>query len=150
METIYEANEVKLSYKAKQKASERPQILDSKTSYNILLNCFDPDTIELRECFKILLLNRANKVLGVFNVSEGGISGTTVDIRLILQSAILSNASGIILSHNHPSGNVKPSREDNLLTERIKSCCKLMDINVYDHIIITSEGFYSYSDEGLL
>ncbi|MDL2223632.1 JAB domain-containing protein, partial [Bacteroidales bacterium OttesenSCG-928-M11] len=111
-------------------------------------NCFDADTIEFRESFKVLLLNRSNQVLGVFNVSEGGISQTVVDIRLILQSAILSNASGVILAHNHPSGNLSPSREDDMITNRIKSACELMNISVLDHVIITSERYYSYADEG--
>ena len=148
MESILQVNEVKLSYKTKQKASERPKVLSSESVYKVLLNCFDADTIEFREYFKVLLLNRANRVLGVFNVSEGGISETVVDIRLILQSAILSNASGIILSHNHPSGNIQPSKADDMITNRIKSACELMNINVLDHVIITSESYYSYADEG--
>jgi len=148
MENLFEVNEVKLSYKAKQKASERPKALNSKASYDILLNCFDSDTIEFRESFKVLLLNRSNQVLGVFNVSEGGISETVVDIRLILQSVILSNASGIILAHNHPSGNLKPSPQDNDITDRVKKACEIMNILLLDHIVITSEHYYSYADEG--
>ena len=148
MENLFEVNEVKLSYKAKQKASERPKALNSKASYDILLNCFDSDTIEFRESFKVLLLNRSNQVLGVFNVSEGGISETVVDIRLILQSVILSNASGIILAHNHPSGNLKPSIQDDDITNRIKKACEIMNISLLDHIVITSEHYYSYADEG--
>jgi DNA repair proteins len=148
MENLFEVNEVKLSYKTKQKASERPKALNSKASYDILLNCFDSDTIEFRESFKVLLLNRSNQVLGVFNVSEGGISETVVDIRLILQSVILSNASGIILAHNHPSGNLKPSIQDNDITDRVKKACEIMNILLLDHIVITSEHYYSYADEG--
>ena len=150
METIYQVNEVKLSYKTKQKASERPKIFCSKTSYDLLLNCFDANTIEHKESFKVLLLNRGNKVLGVFNVSEGGISETTVDIRLILQAAILSNASGIILSHNHPSGEIKPSMQDDMITNKIKTACGVMGITVLDHVIVTPEKYYSYADEGKL
>ena len=150
METIFQVNEVKLTYKTKQKASERPKVLSSKTTYDLLLNCFDSDTIEYRETFKVLLLNRGNKVLGVFNVSEGGINETIVDIRLILQAAILSNASSIILSHNHPSGETKPSRQDDIITNRIKTACEVMGITVLDHIVITNEKYYSYADEGRL
>ncbi|HMM04268.1 JAB domain-containing protein [Dysgonomonas sp.] len=150
MENLFTVNEVKLTYKTKQKASERPKILSSESVYKILLNCFDADTIEYREYFKVLLLNRTNQVLGVFNVSEGGISETVVDIRLILQSAILSNASGIILCHNHPSGNINPSSCDDNMTRKIKEACKIIDISLLDHIIITSESYYSYADEGRL
>ncbi|MDR2955792.1 MAG: JAB domain-containing protein [Prevotella sp.] len=148
MENLFTVNEVKLSYKTKQKASERPKVLSSESVYKVLLNCFDTDTIEFREYFKVLLLNRANQILGVFNVSEGGIAETVVDIRLILQSAILSNASGIILCHNHPSGNINPSQSDNIMTGKIKEACKIMDISLLDHIIITPDRYYSYADEG--
>ena len=148
MENLFTVNEVKLSYKTKQNASERPKVLSSESVHKVLLNCYDADTVEFREYFKVLLLNRANRVLGVFNVSEGGISETVVDIRLILQSAILSNASGIILSHNHPSGNINPSQNDDIMTRKIKEACKVMDIVLLDHIIITSESYYSYADKG--
>ena len=148
METNFKVSEVSLKYITKQKASERPKVTQSKTIYNLLLNCYDSDTIELRESFKILLLNRANKVLGVFNVSDGGINNVFVDVRLILQVAILSNASGIVLSHNHPSGHLQPSMDDDMLTNKVRGACKLLDISVLDHIIITNEGYFSYADEG--
>ena len=150
MDNLFTVNEVKLSYKLKQKASERPKILNSETSYNLLLKNYDVDTIEFRESFKVLLLNRVNKVLGIINISEGGVSGTVVDIRLILQSALLSNASGIIICHNHPSGELRPSIEDDRATDRIKQACKIMDIRLFDHIIISPESYYSYADEDRL
>jgi DNA repair protein RadC len=148
MENLFTVNEVKLSYKLKQKASERPKVLDSNSMYRVLLNCYDSDTIEYRESFKVLLLNRGNKVLGVMNISEGGISETTVDIRLILQAALLGNASNIAISHNHPSGNVNPSRNDDFLTNRVKKACEAIGIELYDHIIVTPDSYYSYADEG--
>jgi len=146
-----EVSEVKLSYKSKVKASERPKVLNSKASFDILLKSFDHDTIELRETMKMLLLNRANKVLGVMDVSNGGTAGTVIDVKLIMQCALLSNASSIILCHNHPSGNLTPSTEDNNMTRKIKNACDIMSINLLDHIIITSEEkYYSYADEGRL
>ena len=150
MENLFNVSEVKLTYITKQKASERPQINSTKTAYELLLKCFDVDTIELKESFKVLLLNRGNKVLGVMNVSEGGISGTIVDTRLIMQSVILSNASYIVMAHNHPSGNLQPSAQDCFITKRIKEVCKLMDIELLDHLIITNESYYSYADDGRL
>ena len=150
MENLFNVSEVKLTYKTKQKASERPQIKDSKTTYNLLLKCFDADTIELKESFKVLLLNRGNKVLGIMNVSEGGISGTIVDARLIMQSVILSNATQIIMAHNHPSGNLTPSADDCFITKRVKQACNLMDIELLDSLIITPESYYSYADNGRL
>jgi DNA repair protein RadC len=147
MKNLFEVSEVKLTYKTKQKASERPKILDSKTTYDLLLRCFDADTLELKESFKVLLLNHGNRVLGVMNVSEGGISGTVVDARLIMQSAILSNATKIIIAHNHPSGNIQPSAQDSFITSRVKQACNLMDIELLDHLIITPESYYSFADE---
>ncbi|NDV84105.1 JAB domain-containing protein, partial [Bacteroides sp. 51] len=101
--------------------------------------------------FKVILLNQANKVLGVHNLSSGGIDGTYADVRQILQIAILSNAVGIIISHNHPSGNTSPSVNDRKLTTTIKQACDIMNIRLLDHIIVTKdEGYYSFTDEGEL
>lgn len=148
MSKLYTVPEVKLSYKSKQEASHK--VSDSESAYKLLLQHFDPDTIELRESFKILLLSRSSKVLGIFNVSEGGITETTVDVKLILQAAVLSKSENIIICHNHPSGNINPSRQDDSLTNKIKEACKLMDIMLYDHLIICPKNYYSYTDEGKL
>ena len=146
-----EVSEVKLTYKSKVKASERPKVMNSKASFDILLKSFDSDTIELRETMKMLLLNRANKVLGVMDVSNGGTSATVVDVKLIMQCALLGNADGIILCHNHPSGTLTPSTEDNNVTRKIKNACDIMNIQFLDHIIISpEEKYYSYADEGII
>lgn len=142
--------EVELVYKTKVKASERPQIGSSKDSYTILKSIWDENKIEMLEQFKVLFLNRCNRVMGVYDASSGGISGTIADARLILAAAIKSLAVSIILSHNHPSGNLKPSKEDEQLTLKINEAAKYHNIIVIDHIIITSEGYYSFADEGLL
>jgi len=142
--------EVELVYKTKVKASERPQIKNSTDSFSILKATWDDNKINMLEQFKVLLLNRANRVIGVYEASSGGITGTLVDLRLILAIAIKSLAVSIILSHNHPSGNLKPSAADLNLTSRIKSACQHLDIQVLDHIILTSEGYYSFGDDGLI
>lgn len=142
--------EVELVYKTKIKASERPKITSSRDSYNLLLQCWDMDKIELQEQFKVMLLNRSNKVLGIFEVSSGGITGTVADPKLIFMAALKASACGIIISHNHPSGNLKPSRPDEELTRKIKEAGRLLDIQVLDHVIVTSEAYYSFADEGLL
>jgi len=100
----------------------------------------------------MLLLNRANKVLGITTISEGGLSGTVTDVRLIYQYAIKGNASGIIICHNHPSGNVNPSESDQKITNKIKEAGNLLDIQLLDHIILTSEReiYRSFADEGQL
>jgi len=98
----------------------------------------------------VILLNRANVIIGNFKVSQGGISAAVVDIRLILKPAIESLASGIILVHNHPSGNLNPSREDKQVTTRLKEAAKLMDISLLDHLIIAGKLWFSFADEGIL
>jgi DNA repair protein RadC len=142
--------EVELVYRTKVKPSQRPKITTSVDAYEILQKIWNRDKIELVEEFKVLLLNRSNKVLGVLDASSGGITGTVADPRIILTAAIKANAVGIILSHNHPSGSVKPSRADEELTVKIREAARFLDMTVLDHIIITSEGYYSFADEGLL
>lgn len=148
--SLFQVSEINVSYHPKFKASERPKVSTSKEVYNILANNWDLDKIELLEQFKILLLNRANKVIGIYEVSSGGMAGTIADPKLIFSTALKACASSIILSHNHPSGNLKPSQADITLTKKIKTAGNFLDIEVLDHLIITSEGYYSFADEGLM
>lgn len=108
------------------------------------------DIIEYQEEVKIILLNRANIVLGIYEMSKGGISGTVVDFRIILGVALKCNASSIIMVHNHPSGKLTPSDTDKSITKRLKEACGLLDLSLLDHLIITKEGYYSFTDEGIL
>lgn len=142
--------EVELIYRNVVKPSQMPMVTDSKQVYSLLTSNWDENKIEFVEQFKILLLNTANKVLGVFEVSTGGIAGTVADPKLIFMAALRANASAIILSHNHPSGNLQPSQQDLTLTRKITEGGKILDIRVLDHLIITTEGYYSFSDEGVL
>ena len=102
------------------------------------------------EVFAVLFLNRANKINHFEIVSEGGITGTVADPRLILKKALEEDAVSIILCHNHPSGSLKPSRADEELTSKIKEAASFLDIKVLDHLIVSEEGYYSFADEGLL
>ncbi|OKL40015.1 JAB domain-containing protein [Pontibacter flavimaris] len=142
--------EIKLSYRNKIKPCERPQVTCSADSYKVLRESWDKSKLEFVEQFKVLLLNRANRVLGIYEVSTGGVAGTVADPKLIFAAALKACASGIILSHNHPSGNLKPSSADLQLTQKLKRGGELLDIAVLDHIILTSESYYSLADEGLL
>ena len=129
-------SEVQLSYKSNVKSSTRYKINSSQDAY---------------ELFKVVLLNQSNRVLGIVPISEGGISATYVDVRLILQAALLANATQVILAHNHPSGSMKPSTLDDVLTEKVRKVAELMEIHVADHIILSPEKeYYSYHDEGKL
>jgi DNA repair protein RadC len=105
---------------------------------------------EQREVFAVLFLNRANKVNHFEIISEGGITGTVADPRVILKKALEESAVNLILCHNHPSGSLKPSRADEQLTTKIRDAAKLLDIQVLDHIIVSDRGYFSFADEGLM
>ncbi|MCG7855625.1 DNA repair protein RadC [Flavihumibacter sediminis] len=102
------------------------------------------------EVFVVLFLNRANKIRHSEIISSGGITGTVADPRIIMKKALEQEAVALILSHNHPSGNLKPSKADEELTYKIREAAKLLDIKVMDHIIVSTEGYFSFADEGLL
>lgn len=138
--------EIEIVYRPKYKASELPQVTSSKDAYNYLKSVYP--NLDYREYFYILCLNRANKVKGYCQISVGGLSGTVADVRFIMQAALKSNSCAIILSHCHPSGNVQPSDTDRALTRKIKEAGIVLDISVLDHIIVTSESYYSFADEG--
>lgn len=106
--------------------------------------------MELKEYFFIIFLNHSNEVIGYNKLSEGGITGTVADVRLIFATALKCLASGVILVHNHPSGNMNPSMADQKLTEQIKHAGRLLDILLLDHLILTTKDYYSFEDEGLL
>jgi DNA repair protein RadC len=142
-------SEIQVSYKPGFNSSTTT-ITHSKDAYDILRNLFSPDTISLQEQFIVLYLNRANKVIGSYQLSKGGISGTIADVRLILSVALKTLASGLILAHNHPSGNLKPSEADKQITNKIKQAANLLDIEIMDHLILSIEGYYSFVDEALL
>ncbi len=144
----YKVGEVELTYKSTSKA--RSRVYSSTDAYQLLLPTYKEGTICYKEYFKVLFLNQDSKVLGYTQIAEGGITETSADVRLILQAALLTNSVGLILAHNHPSGSLRPSREDINLTREIKSAAELMRIKVLDHLILTDTGFYSFSDEGLL
>ena len=137
-------------YKTKIKPSQRPSIGTSKDAANLLQQLWNENKIDFIEQFKVMLLNKANRVLGIIDLSTGGVAGTVADPKLIFVAALKANATGIIVSHNHPSGNLKPSQADDQLTQKIKQAGQLLDIRLHDHIIISSEGYYSFADEGLI
>jgi DNA repair protein RadC len=150
MTTTDKLSEIKLYYKPK--ISAKPKITCSSDAYKHVLKFYDHNTIALQEQFIILYLNRANAVLGAHQLFTGGLTGTIADIRLIMGIALKSMACGIIISHNHPSGNLNPSEADRTLTDKVKKACDLMDIKLYDHIIVSpNEGtYFSFADEGLI
>lgn len=144
---LYQFAEVELIYKSTLKASERFKIGSSEDAYKILLESWDENKIGFVEEFKILLLDRGNKVLGIYNVCQGGTCGVVVDVKLIFAAALKANAHSIILAHNHPSGNLTASQADKQVTAKVKAAGDFLEIPILDHIIVTSEGYYSFVEE---
>ena len=148
MNIDYTVGEVELTYKSTSRS--RSKIYSSEDAFKILLPTYKEGTICYKEYFKVLLLSQSNQVLGYTLISEGGITETCADVRVILQAALLTNSVALVLAHNHPSGNLKPSRQDMEITKQVKEAAKLMRISVIDHLILTDAGYYSFADEGLL
>ena len=146
MSSLYNVSEVKLTCELNNTNKKKVKVSTSAKAYALMLQTWEQ--IEYRETFKILLLDVSKNVLGINTVSMGGISGTTVDVRMILQSALLANASLIVACHNHPSGSIKPSYEDDVVTMSIREAAQIIDIKLIDHLIITKDGYYSYKDAG--
>tara|TARA_R110000751_G_C13590919_1_gene461023 strand:+ start:70 stop:570 length:501 start_codon:yes stop_codon:yes gene_type:complete len=126
------------------------QICQSSDSYKELQKIWNED-IDLRERFIVLYLNKQNKVHGFYTVSIGGIDGTVVDVKMCILPALRSMSSGMILAHNHPSNNLRPSQADIKVTKKIKEAAKFFDIALLDHIIMTPDsGYFSFADEGMI
>ena len=142
--TILAASELGKRRK-EEKVEERTTIFSSKDVYE----CFYPLMCDLptEECW-VLLLNQASKIIDKIRISTGGLNATAVDVRCILREALLKRASAIALCHNHPSGSVRPSREDDRLTQQLNQASQCMNIRLVDHVILTDGAFYSYADEG--
>jgi DNA repair protein RadC len=115
-----------------------------------LRNVRDYNKLQFVESFKLILLNPGNRVLGVEEISTGGTAGTVVEPKLVFAAALKSNCQSIILAHNHPHAYLEPSNQDEVLTRRLVQVGRLLDLPILDHIIITSEGYYSFADEGRL
>lgn len=147
---VFKVAEVEVSYKPNYSISERPIIRSSNDTYSLLIQQWDDGKINFIEEFKLLLMNRCNRVLGIVNLSMGGVSGTVVDTKVMFATALKANASAIILAHNHPSESLKPSDADIKLTRRLVECGKLLDINVLDHLIVTRSSYYSFADECMM
>ena len=137
METIK-----KISLKLSKSKYQRKQINSSQDAADYIRQ-FYHNNIELYESCFLLLLDQSNTTVGYAKISQGGIAGTVVDIKIICKYVIDSLAQGVIIAHNHPTGNLKPSQDDRVLTEKLASSLKLMDSKLRDHIIITKEGHYS-------
>ncbi|MEY5041822.1 MAG: hypothetical protein RLZZ414_1375 [Bacteroidota bacterium] len=144
METLslYELKKIQTNFKNEQ--------IDSPEKASDFIRQFYGDDLEIFESFFILLLNQAQNTIGYAKISQGGIVGTVVDFRLVAKYAIESLAVNVIIAHNHPSGNLTPSPQDLAITEKIKKGLDVFDIRLNDHIILTKDGFTSFSNKGIL
>jgi DNA repair protein RadC len=146
----FTVSELKVSYYPKMKNEDRAVVSRSQEAYPLFLNYWDMDSIYLVERAYLMLLNRANRVLGIMQVSHGGPTGTVMDPRVIFRYALVAGATAIMVAHNHPSGNLVPSKADEFITQKLKQCAHFHDILLMDHLIIMPEGYLSMADEGLL
>ncbi len=134
----------------RRKLAEIPDVIQIKCSKDVA-DIFQPILSDLpHEEFWILFLNRSNKVISRMKLSQGGISGTVTDVRMVMKKAVECLASGIIVCHNHPSGNLNPSESDSKITQKIKEAGNLLDIQLLDHLIISDKDYYSFADNGLI
>ncbi len=145
MDNIFTFNEIGITYTSK---GLGPEIQSSQQVYELLLpNWLDIDYVE---SFYVVILNRGGRLIGASKISVGSVSGTVADPKKIFQTALKANASAIILAHNHPSGQRRPSQGDKKVTDKCVQAGKFLDLPVMDHIIVTRYGYFSFADDGLL
>ena len=144
---LFQVSEIEVGFRPKYRPTEK--ITSSREAYDIFAQIWQD--IDYCESMYIMVLNRANKVMGVKRISEGSVSGTVADPKKIFQIALKANASAVIIAHNHPSGNNQPSNGDRKITEKAKGAGVILDLPLLDHLILTPENTYtSFADEGLL
>lgn len=140
--------EAKISYKTS--GIPYAKIHSSQEVVTFLRKVWDEDTLEYTESFLVICLNRSNHIVAYKWIGHGGTAGVTVDVKNVMQFALLSHSSSIVLAHNHPSGNTRPSSQDLKITQTIKSAGQILDIPVIDHLILTKDSYTSFADDGLL
>jgi DNA repair protein RadC len=143
--------ELQVKYTPSKKVYKNERITNSELAFQYLSDTFNHETIACQEQFNVLFINHAHLPIGFYKASVGSNTATVVDIKLLMGLAIKSLSSGIIIAHNHPSGNLKPSENDIQLTKKIKDACGLFDINLLDHLILSPcGGKYSFADNSKL
>lgn len=145
---MHKIAEIKISYTSNKLVHDK--IKSSSEAHKLFLDTWNLKTMEFQEEFKIILLNRANEPLGIYPLSKGGTSSTVVDSKILFSVALKCHASGVILAHNHPSGNKNPSGEDISITKSLIKVGKLLDVIILDHIILTNDGYFSFADSGMM
>jgi DNA repair protein RadC len=150
MKTTYKTSLPELFLGRKKSDALKIKVRTSKDSYDFFKQVWDEDTLEFCESSIVVYLNRANNTIGWMKVSQGGITGTVIDPKIVLAGALKCGAVAMIIAHNHPSGNLKPSQADIDLTRKLKAACSILDMTLLDHVILAEDGYYSFSDNGEL
>jgi DNA repair protein RadC len=146
---LLKLRELSIGYTPKE--TPLPQIRNSEDAYRLLKELFEPNSLGLNEQFVVLYMNRANRVIGGLKAFKGGISATVVDHRIIFATALKVLASGIVIAHNHPSGNLEASEEDLKLTKKIKEAGEILDVRLIDHLILgIKDDYSSFAEKGWL
>ena len=146
--TLHGVSEIEISYRPA--IGSKPEVTSSSDAYLILKEYYPENQIALKEYFVVMYLNQANRVIGVQRLSIGGLTSAVADVRLLFGTALKVLATGLVISHNHPSGNLKPSKADEEITFKIRNAAKFFDIQVLDHIIVSTEGYFSFADDGMM
>jgi DNA repair protein RadC len=146
----YPVPQIKLIYKPDFNFDSRPIVGNTLSAGQFFLYTWDRDTVQMQEKFRVLLLSRAQKVIGVYESTVGTATSTLVDPRLVFSASILANATSIVIAHNHPSGNLEPSDTDKWLTEKMIKAGRLLDIDVEDSIIVTKDRYFSFKESNLI
>ncbi len=142
--------EVKISYRRKKPANAQPIVNTSELAYSTFMSFWDTNKIDLQEQCNVLLLTNRCELIGAINVATGGATSCVIDNKMIFIAALKANACCIVFAHNHPSGYLKASQQDIAATEKLAVAAKALDIRLLDSMIVTSESYYSFADEGLL
>ncbi|MEI6865791.1 JAB domain-containing protein [Flavicella sp.] len=149
MRNLFTIKEIEISYNSNTIKADRTRITNSIDTFEVSKEVFK-NSIEYKESFFLMILNNANEILGIKKISEGGLAGTVVDVRLIFQTILKAHGTGFIILHNHPSGNLQPSEADKTITNTIKQGAKVLNLNLLDHLIITKENYFSFADSTIL
>lgn len=147
--TTYRLAEAEMKYRTHVPCSQRAQVHNSACVFELMRPLFD-ECMDFREEFWVLMLDRGNRAKGAWRASQGGMHGTVADPKLIFAAALKCLASSIVLCHNHPSGQIRPSEEDVRLTRKLVEAGRFLELPIRDHLIITREGYYSFADNGQL
>lgn len=144
----YSVGEVELTYKNRVPFNERQNVASADAAYLQVHNIIDPNKIDYKEFFVVIFCDKMGNMTGYHTLASGGIDGCAVDVRQVMQGALLTNSAYILVAHNHPSGSLRPSACDRNITKQLANACQALEIRLLDHLIVTTHGYYSFNEQG--